>query len=120
MRVEYIERSCTNRIGFLVLAAAFLMLSRTASAPPGGMLPCSLVSRVPFTSDHAMFLPPAYSSMKEQDRKLDCDFPDGLAEHELSVSDDKVAELPAASSEKQDPFGDESDAGVKYKTLAWW
>lgn len=120
MRVVYIERSCTNRIGFLVLAAAFLILSWTASAPPA--VCCHVVSfpESSFTSDHAMFLPPAYSSMKQQDRKLDCDFPDGLAEHELSVSDDKVAELPAASSEKQDPFGDESDAGVKYKTLAWW
>lgn len=22
--------------------------------------------------------------------------------------------------EEQDPFGDESQAGVKYKTMAWW
>lgn len=33
---------------------------------------------------------------------------------------DKESVLPKPESEEQDPFGDESQAGVKYKTMAWW
>lgn len=34
------------------------------------------------------------------------------------IKKDTVALEP--SMVKQDPFGDESDAGVKYKTMVWW
>ncbi|KAJ5923031.1 Amino acid transporter transmembrane [Penicillium verrucosum] len=33
---------------------------------------------------------------------------------------DKESVLPKPESQEQDPFGDESQAGVKYKTMAWW
>ncbi|KAJ5037125.1 mitochondrial glycerol-3-phosphate dehydrogenase [Penicillium rubens] len=33
---------------------------------------------------------------------------------------DKESVLPKPELEEQDPFGDESQAGVKYKTMAWW
>lgn len=41
-------------------------------------------------------------------------------ELESGVSDDKEAGPPAVSPGKEDPFGDESDAQVKYKTMTWW
>lgn len=33
---------------------------------------------------------------------------------------DNVNSQEIASLDKQDPFGDESDAAMKYKTMAWW
>lgn len=37
------------------------------------------------------------------------------AAHEL-----EVAGIEEGHSTTQDPFGDERDAHVKYKTMAWW
>jgi len=42
------------------------------------------------------------------------------AENEMSASTDKEPGTQTSSQEKQDPFGGESDAGVKYKTMSWW
>ncbi|KAJ5957854.1 hypothetical protein N7501_012133 [Penicillium viridicatum] len=36
------------------------------------------------------------------------------------LDSDKESVLPKPELEEQDPFGDESQAGVKYKTMAWW
>lgn len=36
------------------------------------------------------------------------------------LDSDKESVLPKPDLEEQDPFGDESQAGVKYKTMAWW
>jgi hypothetical protein len=43
--------------------------------------------------------------------------PLGSEKHKLDSDKDSV---PKPESERQDPFGDESQAGVKYKTMAWW
>lgn len=37
-----------------------------------------------------------------------------------SVSEDKEAGSAAVLPDEEDPFGDESDAQVKYKTMTWW
>jgi hypothetical protein len=39
---------------------------------------------------------------------------------ELGTPIGKDAVTPEPNTVKIDPFGDESDAGVKYKTMAWW
>lgn len=39
---------------------------------------------------------------------------------ELRTPIGKETVAPEPSTVKQDPFGDETDAGVKYKTMAWW
>jgi hypothetical protein len=39
---------------------------------------------------------------------------------ELDTSTKKDALAPEPSTLKQDPFADERDGGVKYKTMAWW
>ncbi|KAJ5517453.1 hypothetical protein N7527_009013 [Penicillium freii] len=36
------------------------------------------------------------------------------------LDSDKESVSPKPELEEQDPFGDESQAGVKYKTMAWW
>lgn len=36
------------------------------------------------------------------------------------LDSDKESASPKPELEEQDPFGDESQAGVKYKTMAWW
>lgn len=57
--------------------------------------------------------------MELQGRNKPDPFSVALTEHKLSVSDDKEAGPPAELPE-EDPFGDESDAQVKYKTMTWW
>jgi hypothetical protein len=42
------------------------------------------------------------------------------ADSELGVPVEKAAVTPEAGAVQSDPFGDESDASVKYKTMAWW
>ncbi len=58
--------------------------------------------------------------MQAQDHKPEPSPSVALTELELSVSDDKEAGPPAVSPGKEDPFGDERDAQVKYKTMTWW
>ncbi|KAJ6004082.1 hypothetical protein N7499_000146 [Penicillium canescens] len=40
--------------------------------------------------------------------------------HKLDNLQSEEAILPKTGPEKKDPFGDESQTGVKYKTMAWW
>lgn len=54
--------------------------------------------------------------MELQDHKPDTT----CVEQVPSISEEKEAGAPATLSDGEDPFGDESDAQVKYKTLAWW
>jgi hypothetical protein len=42
------------------------------------------------------------------------------ADSELGVPVEKAAVTPEAGAVQSDPFGDESDASVKYRTMAWW
>lgn len=44
--------------------------------------------------------------------------PLSFVKHKLDP--DKESVLLRPELEEQDPFGDESQAGVKYKTMAWW
>lgn len=44
----------------------------------------------------------------------------GIADYELGLPIDKAAATPTPCIAKLDPFGDESDAGLKYKTMTWW
>lgn len=44
----------------------------------------------------------------------------GIVDDELGIPIDKAAVTPAPCIAKRDPFGDESDAGLKYKTMTWW
>lgn len=39
---------------------------------------------------------------------------------ELGTPSGKDTVAPEPTTVTQDPFGDESDAGVKYKTMVWW
>ncbi|KAJ5160632.1 uncharacterized protein N7482_007636 [Penicillium canariense] len=52
-------------------------------------------------------------------RCMPCDAED-LSECQLGVSVEKQAANLAPSPPAQDPFGDESEVAVKYKTMAWW
>ena len=38
----------------------------------------------------------------------------------LSDTEKAVAAKPTSSKDKNDPFGDESNSDVKYKTMHWW
>lgn len=40
--------------------------------------------------------------------------------YEQSVVDDKEAAQSVALSKEEDPFGDESHAQVRYRTMTWW
>jgi hypothetical protein len=42
------------------------------------------------------------------------------AVQKLDTLQSEVAILPKTGPEEKDPFGDESQTGVKYKTMAWW
>jgi hypothetical protein len=44
----------------------------------------------------------------------------GIADSELGMPIDKAAATPTPCIAKLDPFGDESDAGLKYKSMTWW
>ncbi|CAG8242787.1 unnamed protein product [Penicillium nalgiovense] len=46
--------------------------------------------------------------------------PQPLSFVKQKLDPDKQSVLPKPELEEQDPFGDESQAGVKYKTMAWW
>lgn len=55
--------------------------------------------------------------MKPNQSGVDLQSP-SFVKHKLDS--DKESVLPKPELEEQDPFGDESQAGVKYKTMAWW
>lgn len=40
--------------------------------------------------------------------------------YELAASQEGKVQSAADSPQEQDPFGDESRAEVKYKTMVWW
>ena len=42
------------------------------------------------------------------------------ANSELGVPVEKTAVVPEPYTVQSDPFGDESNANVKYKTMTWW
>ena len=65
-----------------------------------------------------------FANMESLDRQERCDASDiesvDHAQLKLAASSTAATGSPAVLLQKQDPFGDESNALIKYKTMAWW
>lgn len=64
---------------------------------------------------HSSFIPSVISAMAAPVQPGH----DSPRQLEAGVTDDKRIAVPAIIT-SQDPFGDERDATVKYKTMTWW